>query len=437
MLGMLLKKYLFTKYRYFRSREQLEKWQNRCVMAHLQWVMKHSPFYRHLYKDLKLDDWRNFPIISKKEMMQHFSQFNTCTISYEDAYPIAMDFENNKSKHSAIGEITIGLSSGTSGNKGLFLVSPQERFSWAGALLAKMLPNGLLKRQKIAFFFRTTSPLYHSIGSKIIQFEYYHLQDSFDVHIKRLNQQLPSIVVAPPSMLRKLAVELNLGNLKIKPRKIISIAEVLDPLDEQFISTAFNQIVHQIYQATEGFLATTCKYGTLHLNEDIIVIQKERIPGCLSKFYPIITDFNRSSQPIIRYKLNDILQERQEPCPCGSLFTAIEFIEGRSDDIFYFQHGQKLKPIFPDFIRQAIITADPCIEEYYVTQKSLLEIEVSLRTSVDDESIIQQKVRKSLINLIQQQDVELPMISFSYYSDEPTTRKTRRIQRKFVVQDEL
>lgn len=405
-------------------------------MNHLQWVLKHSQFYRELYKDLKLEDWRNFPMISKKEMMMHFTQLNTCNINREDAYHIAMGFEENKWNHSTIGEITVGLSSGTSGNKGLFLVNPQERFSWAGALLAKMLPNGLLTHQKIAFFFRTTSPLYNSIKSKIIQFEYYHLQSSFDEHIKRLNHQLPSILVAPPSMLRKLAIELKSGNLRINPRKIISIAEVLDPIDEQFISKTFNQIVHQIYQATEGFLATSCKYGTLHLNEDIVVIQKEKISGSNSKFYPIITDFSRSSQPIIRYRLNDILQERQKPCACGSLFTAIECIEGRSDDIFYFQNGEMLKPIFPDFIRQAIMTADPCIEEYFVVQKNPIEIEISLKVSANDEFIVQEKVRKKLIDLILKHDVKLPKISFSWFPDQPATNKMRRIQRKFLVQEE-
>ncbi len=56
-----------------------------------------------------------------------------------------------------------------------------------------------------------------------------------------------------------------------------------------------------------------------------------------SRFYPIITDFKRTSQPIYRYRLNDILVEEKSPCPCGSVFTRIAKIEGRSDDIFYFK----------------------------------------------------------------------------------------------------
>lgn len=432
MLGNLLKNYFFTKYRTFKCREQLETWQNRQVLRHLKWVMHHSSYYRELYQDLTPDKWREFPIITKREMMENFSTLNTCHIQREKAFKIAIEAEEKQTDSTNDG-ITIGLSSGTSGNRGLFLVSPNERFSWAGAILAKTLPKGLLSRHKIAFFFRTTSPLYTSIRSKNIQLEYYHLQCPLEEQIGKLNHQQPSILAAPPSILRKLAVELKSGNLKISPDKIISIAEVLDPIDEKFISNSFNQKVHQIYQATEGFLGTTCKHGTLHLNEDILVIQKERIPGSPFKFYPIITDFSRFSQPIIRYRLNDILHERETPCPCGSLFTAIDFIEGRSDDIFYFNSQQGLKPIFPDYIRRAIISADVSIEEYFAIQTSPMDVEISLKTSSQDNALTQDAVLKMMTHLLEEQRVDMPNITFSPFKTPLETRKLRRIERRFSI----
>jgi hypothetical protein len=42
--------------------------------------------------------------------------------------------------------LTVGLSSGTSGNRGVFLVSRAERLRWAGILLGRALPGHLLKR---------------------------------------------------------------------------------------------------------------------------------------------------------------------------------------------------------------------------------------------------------------------------------------------------
>jgi len=65
----------------------------------------------------------------------------------------------------------------------------------------------------------------------------------------------------------------------------------------------------------------------MHLNEDILIFQREYIDKSTGRFMLIITDFRRTAQPIIRDRLNDILLENTEPCQCGSLFRRIEKIE--------------------------------------------------------------------------------------------------------------
>ena len=112
-------------------------------------------------------------------------------------------------------------------------------------------------------------------------------------------------------MLRKIAYWQQEGLITICPKKIISVAEVLEDIDRDFISATFKQTVHQVYQCTEGFLATTCKQGTLHMNEDLVHIEKEYLDQEKGIFVPIITDFMRKTQPIIRYRLNDILIEKR------------------------------------------------------------------------------------------------------------------------------
>lgn len=433
MLTTLLKHYFLTKWRSFKSREELEAWQNRKVMKHIQWVKNHSPFYQTYYRGLNLSDWRNFPTIDKKEMMEHFSALNTCSISREEAFSIALQAEDRRIEESVINGVAIGLSTGTSGNRGLFLVNAKERFSWAGSILAKTLPAGLLTPQKIAFFFRTTSPLYNSIHSKRIQLAYYNLQDPIENHIAALNRQRPTILVAPPSMLRKIAEKMEQGTLKISPIKVISIAEVLDPLDCSFLESVFKQRIHQIYQATEGFLGTTCRYGALHLNEDLLVVQKERIPGSEDRFYPVITDFNRFSQPIIRYRLNDILYEESEPCACGSLFTRIKFIEGRCDDIFVFKSSRGLINVFPDYIRRAIVMASSDIEEYSVSQTSFDEVVISVKTKCVDAFKVHTSITKELHSLFKDLELLPPKIRFTAYVMPENHVKLRRIKRLFTL----
>src|SRR5207245_10447167 len=102
----------------------------------------------------------------------------------------------------------------------------------------------------------------------------------------------------------------------------------------------FNAPVHQIYQCTEGLLAVSCEQGSLHIQEDGVALQFEPLPGSDSedegRVMPIVTDLWRGTQPIIRYRLHDVLQLDPQPSPCGSPFQVIRALEGRCDDICSF-----------------------------------------------------------------------------------------------------
>ena len=174
----------------------------------------------------------------------------------------------------------------------------------------------------------------------------------------------------------------------------------------------------------------------MHLNEDILVIQKEYIDKDAGKFMPIITDFNRKTQPIIRYRLDDILTERRIPCRCGSVLTAIESIEGRRDDIFYLpdENGEKLVPVFPDFIRRAIITTSEKIQEYSVVQKSPSLIEVSLKIAFQMRQEVELLARQSLTDLFNKLCCQVPRVDFKEYEvRSQLDKKMRRVQREFSV----
>lgn len=435
--------YLLTKYRMrLSSRERLEQWRERRIQRHLRFVRSRSAFYKELWGGLSDSDWRQFPIIEKSEMMEHFNRLNTVGIDRDEAFALALQAEASRDFTPTIGSVTIGMSSGTSGSRGLFLVSGQERMAWAGTVLAKVLPRSLLHRERVAFFLRADSNLYGSVGSRRLQFRFYDLLDPLTEHVDRLNRQQPTIVAAPPSLLCALAEAVESGRLVIQPHRIISVAEVLDPLDCERIEWAFGQKVHQIYQCTEGFLAVTCSHGTLHINEDIVAVEKEYLDESLRKFVPIITDFSRKTQPIVRYRLNDILTERANPCPCGSPHMAIERIEGRCDDVFYLRglsaSDRELVPVFPDFISRAMISASTEVEEYKAVQHAPGVLEVSLKLKQDKGSSterIQHSILESLNRLWVRVNCTAPAVRFTELNRLPGIQKLRRIERKFSPQD--
>ena len=423
----VLKAYLYYKYRRpFRSRRELEHWQQGKISKHLKYVSRHSQIYRG--KKALTD----YPIVNKAFMMEHFDALNTVGVNRKEAEEFAVKAERDRDFSPKLRGVTVGLSSGTSGQRGIFLVSDAEKNQWAGYILAKFLNGSILASYSIAFFMRADSNLYQSVRSKNIRFHFFDIYKDMEDHRERLEKVAPEILAGQPSLLLMLAEELESGRLKIRPQVVISIAEVLEKEDEASLKKAFGlPVIHQVYQCTEGCLAATCSLGTLHLNEDIVHIEREYLDE--HRFVPIVTDFERKAQPIIRYRLNDILVEKKELCACKSPFLALEKIEGREDDIFSFVgvNGQEIT-VFPDFIRRCILFAEReagetsgSTGEYRVVQNA----DGTITVYADFEEEQQRRVRKEFEKLGQDKGFVLSEITFKAYQIEKG-RKMKRVERK-------
>ena len=447
----VLKYYLYYKYRRpFVSRKQLENWQNRRLSDHIAYVSGHSAIYRGKER------MEEFPVIDKTFMMEHFNELNTVGIDRDQAMEFAVWAERERNFTPKLKGTTVGLSSGTSGRRGIFLVSDDEKNRWAGYILARFLPGGIFKTYSIAFFMRADSNLYQAVSSKNIQFHFFDIYKDMEEHRERLESIRPRILAGQPSLLLMLANAMDRGELQIRPQVVISIAEVLEKEDESRLKNAFGlPVIHQVYQCTEGCLASTCRCGTLHLNEDIVYIEKEYLDE--KRFVPVVTDFERKAQPIIRYRLNDILVERSGTCPCGSPFTALEKIEGREDDVFVFRGADgSMVSVFPDFIRRCVLFAvgsekqeispsafgsevgelgtendrrkmdvgGVCSSDYRIVQENGdITIYSDLTESEKD------RVRKEFEKLAKDRGFILPKLTFTAYFWEKD-RKMKRVERK-------
>lgn len=406
--------YTFFKTRNFTSRSVLLRHQQRALKRLFKKI-NHDFYPAH-------SDLDDFPIINKSIFMQNFQQTNRLGINREEALAFAVDAERSRDFSPKFNRITVGLSSGTSGNHAIFLASDKEIAQWAGYILRRMLPRPWLQTHCVAFFLRANSNLYQSVHSKVIRFAFYDLQQPLETHIAALNQTPPSILIAPAQVLRLLA---EASDLHIQPQKIISVAEVLENDDKRLIETRFQQTVHQIYQCTEGFLAHTCASGHLHLNEDIVYIEKEFIDRATGRFSPIITDFKRLTQPIIRYRLDDILIENKVPCPCGSVFTRIEKIEGRCDDILH-MHSKDNHAylLFPDFIRNSL-AAQACDVSEYSLIKCGQQLHIYLQPL---NAHTRAQVEDTLHSLYQTHNLQPLAHYFHPYFRKPLDQKRRRVR---------
>jgi putative adenylate-forming enzyme len=423
----------------FRDRAKLEAWQQLQLRRFIRDIIPLAP----RYKDYSVADLVDLPTMDKALMMGDFAAGNTRGVQLDRALEIALRAEESRNFSPMLGDLTVGLSSGTSGNRGVFMVSKAERMCWAGILLARAIPPHLLGRLlapwkpplRIAFFLRANSNLYTTLNSRRIAFSFYDLLEGVESAIAGLNSSQPDVVVGPPSLLRALASEARSGRLHICPSHVISVAEVLEEQDATAVREAFSCTPHQLYQATEGFLAYTCEAGTLHLNESFVHIEPDWLDSTHTRFQPIITDFSRHTQLIVRYRLNDVLRVADQPCSCGRVERAIAAIEGRADEVIWMPSRTtgRAVAVYPDQIRRAMLFAGSAVCEYAVTQTGM-QFQICLQ-AYDERQRAMRQVEGELDKLWREIGVVAPTLIFSEWLPPLAGAKRRRVTMEKLPED--
>ena len=424
--------FLTARYRRrFLNRESLETHQKRELERFRKRVLEHVDYYKSC-ADLPLSD---FPIMDKPSYQDNFAGLNTLGISYANAYDLAQKAAID-GRSASIEGITIGMSTGTSGNRGLFLVSPRERLKWLGTVLAKAVPDVILRPQRIALMLAANSDLYKTVRqSPHYQFRFFDLFKGVDSHLSELENYTPTILIGTAQALTLLAQARKLGNITFNPRKIISGGEVLDPQDQRIIEDAFGLSIDQIYQCTEGFFGMTCPHGSIHLTEDCVLFEKEWVDQENGKFVPLITDFSRDTQAMVRYRMNDILTELPDPCPCGSPLTAISRIEGRCDDCFVIPNsiGADMTTVLPDVIRNTVVDCAVTIDDFRILQLSPTHIEIQLPDTCHDD--IGSLVQGRLETLVDSLGCMKPKFKHTRGIEVSVASKLRRVRRCFDLDE--
>lgn len=421
-LGIALASYL--RVRCFplqiRSHAALERWQARRLA---RWLARDLPkveaFRDRAGRATGLDD---LPMIGKAELMADFSRYNVARISNDQGWHA---FATDR----RIGDYIVGASTGTSGNRGLFVISQRERFAWLGAILAKALPDFWRHHDRVAVLLPIDTPLYDSANrTRRLTLAFFDISDPLETLAPQLEAFAPSVLIAPPRILRRL-VELG---LRLAPRRVFSAAEMLEPFDRARIEQGFGLRLDQIYMATEGLLGVSCAHGRLHLAEDCLHFAFEPAGGGLVN--PIITDFSRTTQIMARYRMNDLLRLDDRPCPCGAPLRVVHEIVGRQDDVFRLPSvGGATVELTPDILRNTVIDTDRGIADFQLVQTGAASVELHLPR--DCAARVGQAVQDNLATLFARHGV-LPGTRISLSEPVPhATGKLRRVRRDWKPEE--
>jgi len=398
----------------FSSREDFLGWQQRRLSRWLALAPHRVNAYQDLPRGLPLG---SYPKLDKEALMGRFEAYNRPRITASAGWRA---FDGSR----MISSYHVGASTGTSGNRGLYVISEKERFAWLGAILAKTLPD-IWKpgapRERVAVILPLHTRLYDAANDTgRISLRFFNLQDGPAAWIDELLSFSPTTLIAPPKILAWLADRWTAAPI----RRAYAGAEVLDPTDRQLIESSFGISLGQIYMATEGLMGVSCAHGSLHLAEDIMHFEFEPVgEGLVS---PIITDFSRRTQVMLRYRMNDLLRLSSEPCSCGNPCQVVSEIVGRSDDCFRFQrHGHSVM-ITPDVMRNAILDADRSIHDFRLTQESDDKVVLTLPMAASQLSL--EAAANALARLFDQRQLDVRLQARQDDLPLETDRKLRRVR---------
>lgn len=375
------------------SPETIRAYQTRMALAQVRFAARRSVYFRELYSGMDLADFASLPTTNKAAMMERLGDYITIGLSKEEILDFCLEVERTRDFSRRLAGYTCVLSTGTSGSKGVEIVSRKEELILKAAFLARF-PFPESAKLRAAFILRVFSPglKFAAFGHKV---EYVDPLVPFPEMVRRIDGIGPNLISGPPQVLKLLAAEKRAGRLRAAPLRIVSYGETLWPDVRAAIESAFACRVDEIYKCTEAAIAMPCRDGRLHVNEDLVLLEvldaggnpaRPGEPGARL----LVTDLMKRSCPIIRYELNDIVTISPEPCPCGSRFRVIESIRGRTDDTFWLPSaaGEGLLPVLPDFVARAVVACLPEALEWCAVQEEVGLVRVTVETRHDGISAV-------------------------------------------------
>lgn len=326
------------------TRQELEARQLSKFRRLVRFVRQHSPYYARVIAERGIDPERctpqDFPVLSKREVAQHFDEIVTDRRITRRA--VLQFLERSRDR----GELFLNYfnvvhTSGSSGEVGCFVYSPHD---WTRGIAHGLRMHPFRARvQRIAFFGATRGHFVGvsmvATGERSINKLFYRIR-AVEINspmaevIEKLNAFRPDVLVGYAMALRILADEQSHGALAIAPRLLESSGEPLGPYDRAALESAFGAPVMNVYSCTENMIMGLSRPGDggMYLLEDDLIFE-------LEPDHTLITNLFNRTLPLIRYRMEDVLLPLP-PAPGPWPFRKVREIVGRNEYVPFFRNAR-------------------------------------------------------------------------------------------------
>jgi phenylacetate-CoA ligase len=396
------------------------------------------------YKSRELfstDQWKEYQIIELRKLVIH--AFDTVPF-YKDKYTLSgfkrndlirLNFEDleklpclKKDDLRKFGKTTLlssdidkngeyFASSGSTGTPTSIYISKKMHQKWTAAFESRIrnwagvnryTPRGTIGGRRIIQEGEAKPPFYrYNYFEKQCYFSAYHISpanapDYID-GMKKYRLEYMNGYAMSNYLLAQFIKKNNLRAPQLKA--IITSSEKLTYEMRELFKEVYGCKSFDSYSGVEGCgLISECEKGSLHISPDIAIIEIRKENGELAKpgesGEAICTGFLNYDQPLIRYKIGDMLKlSLNQICSCGRSMPIVEEIVGRTEDIVTGPDGRKMVRFHGIFVNISSII------EGQIIQKTINDFEikvvVSARLKEDEIDIIRKRMDSQLgkINL--------------------------------------
>ena len=372
--------------RYFFSLQKNQWWSvkrlKRLQRRRLRSILKHAYnsvlYYRRMFrgKNLKpqdfcsVEDLVKLPVVTKDDIRQHFSDFIAC--NSKRYHPIATATGGSTGDplrffidmgSAGIGAAVLWRGWGYAGYK-----FGDKMAVLAGLSLVSEKKNPLRTAVK-------------KVTKRMVAFPAINLnKEILDVYAKKMIEFEPKFIRGYPSSIYFFAAFLKEKGIDlIRPRAVLTTAEMLLPHQRKLIEDVFQCDVFDGYGAFDGGTAAFeceghCGY---HMPIGKVVMEFVDDDGNPvaegEKGRIIATDLFNYAMPFIRYDTGDMGVYSDEECSCGRKLPLMKKILGRTTDILRFKNGSVLSG--PSL---TLIFKDFDIRQYQVVQTSGVSLVVNI-----------------------------------------------------------
>jgi len=335
----------------FKSKEEIKSFQENALKDTLSYLEKYSPFYKRVFRDLKidvnevrtLDDLKKLPTTCKTDV-QNFNKEFLCvpknrvvdyvTTSGTLGDPVTFMLTESDLERLAYNESVSFSIAGCTSDDVIQLMTTIDRRFMAGMayfLGARKLGAGMIR-----------------VGNGIPELQWNSIMHEF-----------PSTCIVVPSFLIKLAEFAEQQGIDFKNtslKRAICIGEPLRNIDlshstltEKILQKWPDISLHSTYASTEMQSSfTECEYFCgAHHQPDLIIIElldeheNAVSPGEVGEL--VITTLGVEGMPLLRYKTGDLCLAIEEPCKCGRYSLRLSPIVGRKGQMIKYK-GTTLYP---------------------------------------------------------------------------------------------